>query len=181
MRVIQAFAASLFFVLAACGQAAAPGSADAQTNAGAAATSSEATAAERSAILSALSMRANAGGQVENECGELVTPQFVVADVGPGVGRAIAFVIGGGPNMASCYGDGSLVMLMRQTNDAWSNIYMVRGGLMIILPTRHNNANDLADGGPGFSFPVWEWNGTTYVHANRTVADSALGDARYIP
>jgi hypothetical protein len=180
MHIAKTISASLFLVIAACGQAAAPSDAGAQT-ASAPAASTEATAAERTAILSALNMRANASGQVENECGELVTPQFVVADVGPGVGRAIAFVIGGGPNMASCYGDGSLVMLMRQNGDAWSNIYMVRGGLMIILPTRHNNANDLADGGPGFSFPVWEWNGSAYVFANREVADSALGEARYVP
>ena len=40
---------------------------------------------------------------------------------------------------------------------------------------------DIATGGPGFSFPVSHWNGTTYVNANRTVADSALGDARFIP
>ncbi|MGQ0532142.1 MAG: hypothetical protein ACT4OF_05540 [Caulobacteraceae bacterium] len=180
MRIVKAISALLFLAVAACGQAAAPSDAGAQT-AGAPATSGEATAAERAAILGALNLRANARGQVDNECGDMVTPQFVVADIGAGVGRAIAFVIGGGPSSAACYGDGPLVLLMRQTNGAWREIYMRRGGMMIILSTRHNNANDLADGGPGFSFPVWQWNGATYVNANRTVADSALGDARYIP
>ncbi|MGD9967827.1 MAG: hypothetical protein AB7T59_15000 [Hyphomonadaceae bacterium] len=183
MRIVHIVSASLLLFISGCGQAAAPADADAQTNdsAAASAQSAEVTAAERTAILSALNMRANTNGQVENECGDMVTPQFVVADVGPGVGRAIAFVIGGGPSAAACYGDGPMVMLMRQANGAWSNIYMVRGGMMIILPVRHNDANDLADGGPGFSFPVRQWNGTTYVSANREVADSALGDARFIP
>ncbi len=180
MRLVQTISASLFFALAACGQAAAPSEADAQT-AGAAAQSAEATPAERSAILAALSMRANGQGQVENECGEMVTPRFIVADIGSGPGRVIAFVIGGGPNAVSCYGDGELIILLRQNNGAWGNIWQNRGGAAIVLPTQHNNGNDIADGGPGFSFPVWQWNGTTYVNANRTVADSALGDARFIP
>ncbi len=181
MRIFKAVSASLFFALAACGQAAAPTEADAQTNAGAAAQSGEATAAERTAILAALNMRANARGQVENECGEMVTPQFTVADIGSGPGRVVAFTIGGGPNMLTCYGDGSLTIFMRQNNGAWSEIWQGRPGGAIILSTQHNNGNDIATGGPGFSFPVWQWNGATYVNANRTVADSALGDARFIP
>ena len=52
----------------------------------------------------------------------------------------------------------------------WRNVYMNRGGPWCILSTQHHNANDLADGGPGFSFPVWEWNGDEYVNANRQVA-----------
>lgn len=177
MHLFKAISASFFFALAACGQAAAPSEAGAQTNTA----SAEVTAAERAAILAAASLSANARGQVENECGELVTPQFILADLGPGVGRAVALVMSGGPNSATCYGDGPLVLLMRHNNGAWSNIYMNRGGPMIILSARHNNANDLADGGPGFSFPVWQWNGATYINANRTVADSALGDARFVP
>jgi hypothetical protein len=173
MRLFKAATFSVFFALAACGQAAAPGVADAQT--------AEISAAERTAILSALEMSANASGQVENECGERVTPQYVPTDLGAGVGRAVALVMTGGPNFASCYGDGPLVLLMHEKNGAWRNVYMNRGGPMVILSTTHHDANDLADGGPGFSFPVWEWNGNEYVSANRDVADSALGDARYVP
>lgn len=174
------FAASLFLAIAACGQAAAPGAADAQTGA-AAPSNSQVTPAERSAILTALNHRANAQGQVENECGDWVAPQFVVAEVGAGPGRVVAFVIGGGPSMASCYGDGPLVTMLRQHNGAWSQIHQIRGGMAIVLPTQHNNGNDIADGGPGFSFPVHEWNGSTYIYANRQVSDSALNDARFIP
>jgi hypothetical protein len=179
MRLFKAVSASLFFALAACGQAAAPSEAGAQT--AGAAQSAEATPAERAAIIAALSLRANSRGQVENECGEMVTPRFIVADIGSGPGRVIAFDIGGGPNMVSCYGDGTLTILMRQNNGAWGRIWENRGGGAIVLSAKHNNGNDIAAGGSGFSFPVWQWNGTTYVNANRTVADSALGDARFIP
>jgi hypothetical protein len=180
MHLFKAISISLFFALAACGQAAAPSAADAQTSAATAA-SGEVTEAEKTAILAALQTRANAQGQVENECGEMVTPQFQVADVGAGVGRAVVYAIGGGPNMASCYGDGPLVLLMRNDGGAWGQIYQVRAGSIIILPTQHSGGNDLARGGPGFSFPVSQWNGSVYVNANRDVADSALGDARFLP
>lgn len=170
--------ASLLLVLGACGQVAAPADADAQPTASATAEVSE---AEKSAILAALSLSANPQGQVRNECGDMVTPQFFVTDLGSGVGRAVAFVIGGGPSAAACYGDGSLVQLMRNENGAWREIYQVRGGMMIILSTAHNGANDLAAGGGGFSFPVAQWNGAAYVGVGRTVADSELGDARFVP
>lgn len=178
MRILKAISASLLFALAACGQAAAPPEADAQTTP---AQSTDVTAAERSAILAALSLRANGQGQVENECGELVTPQFLVADIGSGPGRVIAFAIGGGPNMVSCYGDGGLTIFMRQNNGVWGEIWQNRPGGAIVLSTQHNNGNDIANGGPGFSFPVSQWNGTAYESTGRTVADSALGDARFIP
>lgn len=165
--------------LVACGQAAAPNEADAQT--GAAAVAGDVTPAERTAILAALQLNANAQGQVQNECGDLVTPEFRPLDLGSGVGRAVAFIIGGGPSAAACYGDGPLIVVYRNVGGAWRDIYMLRGGVMVILSTQHRGANDIANGGPGFSFPVMEWNGTTYAHANREVSDSAMGDARFVP
>lgn len=180
MRLVHAISASLFFALAACGQAAAPSEADAQT-AGATAQSGDVTAAERTAILAAQNLRADGQGRVENACGERVTPQFQVADIGSGPGRVVAFSIGGGPNMLTCYGDGSLTILFRNNNGAWGDIWQGSPGGAIILSTQHNGGNDIATGGPGFSFPVSQWNGTTYVDANRTVSDSQLGDARFIP
>jgi len=177
MRLAHAISISLFFALAACGQAAAPTEAEAQT----AVQNGEVTAAERSAIFAALNLRPDAQGRVENECGEHVTPQFTTADIGSGPGRVIAFTIGGGPNMLTCYGDGALTLFMRNHDGAWSEIWRGSPGGAIILSTEHNNGNDIATGGPGFSFPVSHWNGTTYVDANRSVSDSQLGDARFIP
>jgi|GEM_PF-3462367 len=180
MHRTRAICASLFLALAACNQALAPTEAGAQS-AGTVAPGGDIPASERTAILAALNMRANSAGQVENECGEFVQAQFLAADIGPGPGRVVAFNIGGGPSTISCYGDGSLVIFMRHNNGAWEQIYQNRGGGAIVLPTQHNGGNDIADGGPGFSFPVRHWNGATYVSANRTVADSALGEARFIP
>jgi hypothetical protein len=177
MRTILAAIAAV--ALAACGQAAAPAEADAQTSSAVA--TGDVTAADRTAILTALQMRANAQGQVENECGDLVTPEFRPLDLGSGVGRAVVFIIGGGPSAAACYGDGPLIVVYRNTGGAWREIYQLRGGMMIILSTQHRNANDVANGGPGFSFPVMEWNGNEYAPANREVGDSAIGDARFVP
>jgi hypothetical protein len=180
MRAFKAISFSVILALAACGQAAAPADADAQTAGAATTASTDLTAADRTAILAAMSLRANAQGLVQNECGDMVTPQFFPVDLGANVGRAVAFMIGGGESMAACYGDGPLTVIYRNTGGSWREIYQQRGGSPAILPTQHNGGNDLAAGGPGFSFPVWEWNGNEYAFANREVPDSALSDARFI-
>ena len=183
MRILKTISVSVFLALAACGQAAAPGEADAQTasaTGAASTTSAELSAADKTAIFALLQMRPNAQGQVQNECGDMVVPQFFVIDLGAGVGRAVAFMIGGGPSLASCYGDGPLTIIYRNTGGAWREIYQQRAGSPAILSTQHQGGNDLAAGGPGFSFPVWQWNGTEYAFANREVPDSALNDARFI-
>lgn len=179
MRLIQTITASALFALAACGQAAAPTEAEAQTGASAAA--GEVSSADRNAILAVLQLSANAQGRVQNECGDLVTPEFRPLDLGAGVGRAVAFIIGGGPSAAACYGDGPLIVVYRNAGDAWREIYQLRGGVMIILSTQHGGANDIASGGPGFSFPVMEWNGAAYASANREVSDAATADAQFVP
>ncbi len=168
------------FAMAACGQpAATPNDAQAQTSAEQV---GEIAAADRADILAALQLpAANARGEVTNACEEMVVPQFLAADLGPGVGRAALFAIGGGPNMASCYGDGSNLHLMRSVSGGWTEIWSMQFGMLTILPTMHNNAYDIAEGGPGFSFPVDQWNGTAYVSANRTVSDAQLNDARFLP
>lgn len=171
---------ALAIAMTACGQPAATNTnAEAAPAAETANASGDVTAEDRAGILAALHAAADASGMIENECGEKVTPRFLPEDLG--AGRTVAFVMEGGPNTISCYGDGPLVQLMRNDGGAWSEIYQNRGGGIIVLSTKHNGANDLADGGPGFSFPVWQWNGSAYENANRQVADSALGDARFIP
>lgn len=173
MRML--LAASLF--LAACGQAAAPSAADAQTQSAGAFTD-----ADRNAILTAIGLRAaNAQGQVMNECGELVTPQYLPAELGGDAGTAMLFAIGGGPNMASCYGDGSLLHLMVRDGAGWRDVYSDRGGMLIILPTSTRGVHDIADGGPGFSFPVLQWNGRAYAPANREIGDAQLDGATFLP
>jgi hypothetical protein len=175
MRWLQVISASLLFALAACGPAAGPADADAQTASG------EISSADRAAILRALSLTANAQAQVTNECGERVTPQFLPAELGGAAGSGILFAIGGGPNMATCYGDGPDLHLFVRDGANWREVYSARGRMLIVLPSLTHGVHDIADGGPGFSFPVWTWNGTAYAPANREVSDSALAGATFLP
>lgn len=172
---------ALAALMTACGQ---PAATDAGAQAAQSADAADAgvSDADKAAILAALQFPpANGRGEVKNACDEMVVPQFLPADMGAGVGRAVLFAIGGGPNMASCYGDGSNLHLMRNVDGGWTEIWQMQFGVLTILPTMHNNAYDIAEGGPGFSFPVDQWNGQTYVSANRSVSDDQLGDARYLP
>jgi hypothetical protein len=181
-RLISTLA--LTAAMAACGQPAATSNdaAAAPATSGAGAANAAVSDADKAEILSALQFpAANARGEVGNACEELVVPKFLPADMGPGVGRAVLFAIGGGANMASCYGDGDNLHLMRNVNGGWTEIWGMQFGVLTILPTMHNNAHDIANGGPGFSFPVDQWNGATYEDAHRSVSDSQLGDATFLP
>lgn len=177
-RIFTAALAAL--ALSACGEVPA-GSGNGAAAPEAAAQTNEVSDADRAAIVRALQLSADAQGQVENECGEPVTPQFLAADVGAGVGRAVLVVMSGGPNSITCYGDGPGLSLLRNDSGAWRLIYSHRGGPMLILPSQHNEANELASGGPGLAFPVWRWNGTDYEFAGRDVGDAEIADARILP
>lgn len=170
MRSLTA-ASLLSLALAACGPP--PVTADARVL----------TDADRAAILSALRLSANAQGQVLNECGELSMPQFLAAELGGPVGTAVLFAMSGGPTTASCYGDGPDLHLLAREATGWREIYSARGRMLIILPTSTGGVRDLGDGGPGFSFPVWTWNGSRYAPAGREVSDAELSKMKptYLP
>ncbi|OQW60613.1 MAG: hypothetical protein A4S17_10010 [Proteobacteria bacterium HN_bin10] len=178
MRIIRTLSASLFLAIAACGQAAAPSEAGAQT---AAPASTELSAADRTAILASQNLRADARGLVENECGDRVEPQILQVDLGGDVGRAALLAMGGGPSMASCYGDGPGLTLLKREGANWRAIYSSRGGFMAIMPTRTRGVADIAFAGPGFDYPLHVWNGTTYVRADRSVGDAQLEGATFLP
>ncbi len=162
--------------LASCGQSAAPGGTGAQTQAVGALTD-----ADRAAILLSQNLSADASGQVENDCGERVTPQFLPAEVGGAVGSATLLAMSGGPNYASCYGDGPGLTLLKREGAAWRAIYSSRGGYLAILPSQTNGVRDIAFAGPGFEHPLHVWNGNVYVHSGRSVADAAMADATTLP
>ncbi len=168
---LQAAAALLVLALAACDRPAATAPAGAFGD------------ADRAAIQQVLKMPADAQGRVMNACGELVVPQFLPAELGGSAGTAILFAIGGGPQMASCYGDGPDLHLFARDGGSWREIYSARGRMLIILTSATGGVRDLADGGPGFSFPVWSWNGSRYVPADRDIADADLAtmEAAYLP
>ncbi|MEJ0059871.1 MAG: hypothetical protein WDM79_09980 [Terricaulis sp.] len=177
MRFITMLAATL--AMAACGQ---PAATDAQAQSGAAApaAASELAGADRAAFLRAINATLDAQGMLENECGEKVTPRILPVDLGGAVGVAQIFVMDGGPNTISCYGDGSNLQVFKHEGAAWREIYSARGRMIIVLTTSHNGVRDIADGGPGNSFPVWQWDGTTYEVAGRNVPDSVDAVA-YLP
>jgi hypothetical protein len=118
-----------------------------------------------------------------NECDELSTPQFLAAQLGGKVGTATLFAMGGGPNTATCYGDGADLHLMMRDGTGWREIYAARGRMLIILPTATGGVRDIADGGPGMSFPIWTWNGMRYAASRRQISDAELGkiEAKYLP
>lgn len=150
---------------------------DARAESSAAAVSS----ADRASILRSLKMVADSRGQVENECSEKVTPQFLSADLGGVVGVAVLLVVEGGPNSVSCYGDGPGLTLMKREAVGWRNIYSSRGGYMAILKTQHGGVHDIAFAGPGFKHPLWTWNGTTFTLSKRTVSDAQTAGAKIFP
>lgn len=139
------------------------------------------SAAEKSAILRQLALTSDAKGLVENACGERVAPKFVGIDLGGTAGRAVVFVMEGGPNTAACYGDGPDLKVMRRMDKGFREIFAMQGGMMIVMPTKGSAARDIAAGGPGFSFPLWRWNGTTYVQTRLAISDKDIGDAAIYP
>lgn len=165
--------ACVVLVLAACGQPeAANGQADAR---------GPAPGPDHGAILAALNLSADAAGLVENECGERVEPQFKQVELGGAVGQATLLVMTGGPNSISCYGDGPGLTLLAHAGDAWRAIYSSRGGFLAVMPTKTQDVADIAFAGPGFEHPLWVWNGSEYVAADRSVADAAMNDATLLP
>lgn len=182
MRMAHAISTSLIFILAACGQAAAPGNAEAQpaAQAGApAATTAAVTDAEKAGILAAMQMHADARGLVMNECNDRVAPQYIPVDVG--LGRTVLFVMVGGPNGGySCYGDGPGLWLMRNVGGAWRQIYTSRGGYMVVMPATHNGAHDLVFGGPGFTHASSRWTGSAYG-PGPDVSDEQLAQGVTLP
>lgn len=169
--------ATALFALAACGQAATPSDAQAQP----AAQGGALTAADHTTMLRAMNATADARGQVTNACDEKVTPQFSSVELGGAVGTAVLAIIPGGPNSATCYGDGPGDMhLFRRNGAAFTEIHALSGAFLVVLTTNHGGVRDIADGGPGMSHPVYWWNGTTYAQ-HGTIADSAMGDAQFYP
>lgn len=177
MRKISLALAAPALALAACGQPA-PTSANAQTST----TATRAAApADNTALLAALHLRADASGQVTNACNEKVTPQVVAVDLGGAVGEAQLVIVPGGPNSASCYGDGPGDMhVLRRTGASVSEIYALQGAFLAVLTTSHNGVRDVASAGPGSSHPVSQWNGSAYVEHGE-IADAAMGAAQLYP
>jgi hypothetical protein len=105
----------------------------------------------------------------------------VTAELGGAAGAAQLAAIGGGPSMAACYGDGPDLHLMLRDGAGFREIYSARGRVLVLLPSTTNGVHDIADGGPGFSFPLWQWNGSAYAQTDREVSDAEISGATYLP
>jgi hypothetical protein len=172
-------ASVLLLALTACGPAAAPGGAGAQT--APPAQTAALTEGERAALLASQNLRPDAAGLVENECGEKVTPQVLPVELGGAVGSAALLAMGGGPNTATCYGDGPGLTLLRRDGESWRAIYASRGGFLAVLPSQTGGVRDIAFAGPGFEHPLWAWNGSEYAPAGRSIADAQMAGATILP
>lgn len=123
------------------------------------------------------------GGQVINACDEAVTPMLTPVELGGAVGTAQLLVIPGGPNTVSCYGDnpGDMHLLMAD-GAGWRSVFN-GGGFIMVLPDTRNDVHDFALGGPGFSFPVFQWDGVSFT-AGGEISDQdlqALGELPTFP
>ncbi|MET0544889.1 MAG: hypothetical protein ABWZ40_01135 [Caulobacterales bacterium] len=168
-------------ILAACGQPAVDNSGAAEVEAAPNQASATLSADEQKAVFTAIGLAADAKGQVENECGEKVTPQILSADFGGPVGVAQIVIVPGGPNTITCYGDGpGLLTIVQRQGSAFKGIFTDRGGISI-LPSTHQGAHDISVGGPGFSFPVFSWNGAEYAPANKTISDTEFAKGQMLP
>jgi hypothetical protein len=169
--------AALALAVAACSPPGAASS-DAEVSAPSSGPLSE---ADRAAILGALNLSPSASGEIVNECGDNVTPTIAPAELGGAVGTAQLVAIPGGPSAFTCYGDGPDLHLMMRDGAGWREIYAARGRMLIIMPSVTNGVHDLADGGPGLQFPLWQWNGSAYANTGRSVSDADLANATFLP
>lgn len=137
--------------------------------------------ADRTSVLAALNLSPNGAGEVVNECGDSVVPTIAPAHLGGVAGTAQLVAIPGGPSLYACYGDGPDLHLLMRDGAGWREIYAARGRMLIILPGETNGVRDIADGGPGFQFPLWQWNGRAYADTGRLVSDADIANATFLP
>lgn len=129
------------------------------------------TAEERALMIAALRLQEAPGGKVVNDCSEAIDPGLHAVDMGGAVGRALLFVMGGGPNSLTCYG--MTGMQFRLFRAGAGEVERLHTGLGHFAPmeTRHDGVRDFTVGGPGFAFPAIEWNGAAFV-AGRSIPDT---------
>ncbi|MES1199367.1 MAG: hypothetical protein ABUS48_05230 [Pseudomonadota bacterium] len=150
--------------------------ASAQTGGGPAVTMND-----RMAALHAINMPPDGRMRVMNACDERVAPQFLPANIGGPVGTALVVVVGGGENSATCYGDGPGLLFVLKREGANFRVIFQGQGFLSILPSTHSGAHDLSIGGPGFTFPVYTWNGHEYTLSARSISDTQFGEGQTLP
>lgn len=136
--------------------------------------------ADKAAVLQAAHVTLDARGLVKNACDEKVAPTFTAVEIA-GLGTTILMVLPGGPNTATCYGDGPGQLSLFQRTPAGFKLIFEAQGYIGVLATSTGGVRDIAVGGPGFSSPVYVWNGSAYAASRRTVSDAVYGAAPSYP
>jgi len=126
-------------------------------------------------LAKAAGMSINADGSIHNACDEDVTPLVSEIDFGGAVGTAELLVIPGGQAMPTCYGDVPGDMYLFATDSAGYRQIFQGGGYIMVLPTTQNGVHNFALGGPGMTFPVFSWDGTTFAPSGSISNDDLSG------
>lgn len=128
-------------------------------------------------LAKAAGMTLNVDGRIRNACDEDVTPIVSDIDFGGAVGITSLLVIPGGEAMPTCYGDVPGDMYLFATDGEGYRQVFQGGGYIMVLPTTQNGVHNFALGGPGMIFPVFSWDGSTFVSSGSISNDdlSAMG------
>ena len=128
-------------------------------------------------LAKAAGMPITASGLIRNACDEELTPSVAEIDFAGAVGTALLLVIPGGDAIPTCYGDvpGDMYLFV-EDGGAYRQVFQ-GGGYIMVLPTTQNGVHNFALGGPGMTFPVFAWDGSTFVSSGSISNDdlSAMG------
>jgi hypothetical protein len=69
-----------------------------------------------------------------------------------------------------------VALFIKNSQQAYEHQVEVAGGIAVILDTQTNGYPDLVIAGPGFEFPLYKWNGKSYVYT-RNISDDDLQNA----
>jgi hypothetical protein len=69
-------------------------------------------------------------------------------------------------------GDNVISTLFIKNDQGHYNAYFGFSGSLIILPNSGKDFPNIAIGGPGFTFPVWNWNGKNYTNYGTITNDT---------
>jgi hypothetical protein len=140
-------------------------------------------AADAVALAKLVGIKDAGSGQVMNACDEAVVPTVTPIEFGGAVGTAQLLVIPGGPNQMTCYGDNPGEMFLLMADGAGFKTVFNGMGFVTVLPKTHKDVHDFALGGPGFTFPVYVWNGKEFAQKGE-ISDKnlqTLGDLPSYP
>lgn len=69
-----------------------------------------------------------------------------------------------------------VALFMKNSTGAYEHQEEVAGGIAVVLDTQSHGYPELVIAGPGFEFPLYRWNGKSYVYV-RNISDDELQNA----